>query len=116
MSHPSGCCCPHHRAVPGTPVGSLVWLLLLLAAGVAVWKADVVSSLATAVELAVCTVVPVGWAVRQMIAELALRRLYDRPPSGAGARKVIEHRVVPALPPVPPLAAGRFVIDVETQR
>jgi hypothetical protein len=81
------------------------------------WKADVVSSMATAVVLALCTV-PVGWIVRQLVGEVALRRLYDRPARDlAGARKVmIERRMPLALPPVPPLAAGRFVIDAEAQQ
>jgi hypothetical protein len=99
----------------------LVWLLLLLAAVVAAWKAEMVNSMATAVVLAVCTG-PVGWLVRQVVAEFAFRRLYDRRPPvrgvrwGVSPRAVSDARTRSALEPVPPLAAGRFVIDAEAQR
>jgi hypothetical protein len=99
----------------------LAWLLLLLAAGVLVWKADVVNSMATAVVLAVC-IVPVGWGIRQLVGELALRRLYDRRlpvrgvRCGISSRAASDFRTRSALEPVPPLAVGRFVVDAEVQR
>jgi hypothetical protein len=47
---------------------SWAWLLLIVAAAVVVYKAELVNTIATAVTLAVCAI-PAGWVLYQLLAE-----------------------------------------------
>lgn len=55
----------------GVSVGSFLWLLLLAAVAVAIYKADVVNTLANAVAVGLC-VIPAAWIVFQLCGELRL--------------------------------------------
>lgn len=118
-NHDQGCCCPHH--VDEQPASRWPWFLLLLAAVLAV--APIAATAlgyreALGAAVTVLLVAPLAaWVAGQVFAEVRFRQLYDRP--GVPTRRpVVEQLALPAaplraLPPVPPLAAGRFVIDAE---
>lgn len=99
----------------GSGVMSFVWLLLLLAVAVALYKADVVNTVANVVAVAACSI-PAAWVLRQLCGELRYgweARRYTVP-APRPARSAITTRVplaIEAARPVTPL-----VIEHETRR
>lgn len=106
----------------GSGVMSFVWLLLLLAVAVALYKADVVNTVANLVAVALCSI-PAAWVLRWVVGELRLEaecRLY----AAQDARQVrrVAAIIQPAITTRVPLAieAARpvtpLVIEAETRR
>lgn len=96
----------------GSGAMSRAWLLLLLAVAVALYKADVVTTVANLVAVALCSI-PAAWVLRQLCGELRYGWEARRYATPAPRRLAITTRVPLAIEAARPVT---LVIEHEARR